>query len=474
MNGIVLAILLSQQPVIIAEPPPQYQLIRVRSVKDAKIASLVLNCLSKNSTIVPPVLEGNMVRFNIRDYAPLEKDFIRWRTAWEELRFDPAFNVLAIINGKVNRQTLHAPELIQQFNSEAPVVDIDYFIYRALSTIKDQGGNSTIFGGLYYEFAGIEKTEVDQLKALGLGEAEDLLEFFNKLPSQRRTAQKKSVVSGKPRRIDFIATLAKFSGWVASTRDIEDGEQDGRNDPFVAIARMRVKAVETIFTQPNGLPGYALFDGQGNRQDEAPNKVVAADGYRDRNGDRNPHATRLQVLSCFDCHWSRDDSKGFLPIKNDILERQKKNIILNDPILKQLYQGDPLTPGEELHTLISRARDDLNIAVYKTTNLAGKGMVVGWPGDPEGKNTVRQMGQYLVKRYQEYAYEPINARDALVELNYTDVPEKLGDALAMFNKLVPLAVGENPDITDLRSGSELDRFHWSLIRAEVFLKRRNP
>lgn len=484
----VAAMLLGQVPLkdaqaLPAEIAPCTRYVRVRhgdrGEKDIKALSLACNLTSTSNKIAPPrMVAPGWAAVNAQDYVRVRNgtydpnDLARWLQAWEELRFDPAYNDLKVVNpkdvrSKVLRKSLHDPKLVLLLKTEAPVVEVDYLLTRMLTTIKDQGGNTTIFGGLYYEFAAIPATEDGLLKQLGVDTGDDLIEFFNRLPGQMRALQDKSHVTGKKRRFDVLATLARVVGaWLVSTRDVEDGEQGGNNDPLASLKRFVVKAVETIFVRFNGLHGFALFDGKGERQDLAPHQVVAAEHYRDRNGARNPEATRLQAcISCIECHWT-NDAKGWLPMRNDVLTRAKRGIKMTDPLEERLYAASPGEEGSDFWWLIENGRRELSGAVFLTTKI--KGLPEGWPIEKgDQKLIVGAAGAYLVQRWHSYMHEPLDVRDALRELLYIEPPAEIGDAIELFNKVVPITQGESLVIADFRIGMERSRFDWSQARAEA-------
>lgn len=452
--------------------------VRVDNVRQYKGTSVILNKVSTSSAIHLPPLVGNMVLVDATKYVrtkgehPDPDDLKRFLAAWESLRFDPAFNVLRIVNGKVIRTTLHSPELIARHHTEAPVVEFRYLLSRALTTVQDQGGDATIFGGIYYDLAAYPKTEIDLIRQLGIDPGDDLLAYYDKLPNQLRVAMEKSAVTGKARRIDFLPTAARPTGaWFAATRDVEDGKQAGRNDPLESLDRMIVFAVEILHARSNGMMGTFLANGGGERQDVAPHNAVVADMVLDRQGRRNPHSTRLQgPIDCIACHMAASDqARGLLAVRNDVLLQRRAGIEINSEQLKRLYQGDPDTPGEDLQLFFDRARDDQVLAFVRATG--------GWPGldltkKEDTTRIVRHVSEFLVSEFREYNYESVGSRQALLEIGVTEkIPDAAGDAAALFNKLVPVVPGENINLARLRKGFEISRFRWSLIRAEVFLRR---
>lgn len=489
----------------------RYLWLQDADVLDAKVTSLTLNLISLNSVIKFPASIGGgyLLRVDGRDYAPRAEDRIRWLKTWESLRFDPNFNILItkdtaklveldagkpakvgvyragqlietpvdkLLEGELARirpkhiNEENFKELRTLTGSEAPVVSFPYFLTRALTAIKDQGGSRTLLGGLYYDFRGIEESsdkataEAALLRLLGVGDGGDLDKFFDRIPSDRRVAMWKSNVTGKARRVDLFAAQTLLTGsWVSISQDPEDGTGDSLFNAMKSLIKLNVAARELIHVSPNGLHGFALFDGKGALQREAPSKVVVADMFRDRNGANSPHSTRLQpAISCIACHWSKDASSGFKSLKNDVLTLRKRNGFaplddinlrgkdINEVQLRleQLYQGD------FSEKFISRARDDLSEAVLRSTGpwLGGKG---------DQTDVVLLASQRLIKRFNDYNYEPVSVQDALRELGINS-PTKTHDALVLFNKLIPPSKVDDVTIQSLANGLEVDRFSWSV------------
>lgn len=186
-----------------------------KDFEDVQAVALTANYVSRASVIIRPVpivkAGLTLVRLDLRKLAPKAADLKEFAATWEELRFDPRFNLLITkdtlkfatgkvplktrtitrtkkvrVGGKgprgkwvtksfsesvevspfedgedvvravsdhIDKATL--ARLIDATGSQAPVVTYKYFIVRALSTIKDKGVFKTIYGGLYYEFTGI-------------------------------------------------------------------------------------------------------------------------------------------------------------------------------------------------------------------------------------------------------------------------------------------------------------------------------
>ena len=475
MIGLVLSLALTQ-PLADAQKLPKdvcyrTRYFRVTSPDEVKGASLLLNTWSTARRIKTPVFipGAGLVRFDALDYVRNEKDLKRFLSAWEDFKFDPAFNELRIVSEKVIRNSLHDPLLVELLATEAPVVDFQYANARGTTTIKAQGGNADIFGGRYYELADIPDTEVGLYKSVGIDFGDkSVLEYFDELPSELRTGTLISGVSGKKRRTDGRPTEAAFSGMIFRTLDVADGKQDGKSDPFESLLVLRAVASEIIYTRPNGLHGFALYDGAGKRQDVAPPDVVKADSYVNRSGQRIPHAAQLQgSYTCLACHWSNDDSTGLITLRNDVLEQAKRGLVPTDRRVLDLYQGDPKVG--ELFNVFDRARLDLKQAVLRTT--AVDGVPHGWGEDQQ--KIVRTAGSFIVSSVHGYFHEPVDVRDALRELGVKP-PEALGDAMLLFHKMVPptLDVGEGLPLSQLRLGFEVSRFDWSLSRSDALRRLR--
>lgn len=481
---------------------------------DRMAGNLAIHLVSNNSVVKRPteIGAGYLLRLDVRHYAIFEKDRKRFLKTWEELRFDPFFNklvtkdtikVLELENGEPptvavvrNGETVHVrlDQLLEGevarlpakhlpaktylklrvlLQTEAPVVSLPYVLTRMLTAVKDQGGSATVFSGLYVEFFGLEETPakgtaLDALLAtIGTGDGIDVEAFFARVPSERRLAMWKSRVTGKPRRVDLLPAQTVITGaWVSITQDPADGNYSGLSHAMKSLVRLNAAAREVIWATPLELHGFGLYDGKGGLQREAPSPVVSAEIYRDRNGASCPHSARLQpAISCIECHWAKDDAEGFRPLRNDVLTlKQRRGVVPVDDVnlrkqdlyevqqmLERLYQGDPRRG--EVEELISRARADLSKAVLRVTGP--------WPGGRgDQTDVVRLAGAHLVKVYQRYSYEPIDARDALRELGVRP-PDKLAEAAALFAQLVPAGRYETATLEALRAGDEVNRFDWS-------------
>ena len=513
----------------------RYLWIRNGSQMGRKLGSLTLNYISRSTVIHRPqvVADGYLLRVDLRLFYPTTKDLQEVLILWEQFQFDPAFSRLLtkamienlsnqgiVVEGVVEvgekrilvktppytengstfesrwvdliRQTgphvQDLAELQKDTNSSVPIVELDYFIYRALSTVKDDGLYKQVWGGLYYDLAGIKtakevgdkkSTDLDVLfRDLGIGDAEKGLKAEDVIENARadqRVAVFISKVTGKPREIIFLNIMAsrfgEQQGFVIITQDLRDKDVDIDFDPIRNFRKFsakagKVAAREVIFTTIRGPHGFALYDGQGARQDEAPPDVV---------NDHQipaPYTKRLQgAKSCIICH-GFDGSDGLKPVTNDVKSLTRFN--LNKPRLdikgdfgkdnvgKSLQEQYDRFAGQYAGSPdegLRRGRRDYIKAILRATGPFFEG------GDQTDIAKTTAVGYDGVFRC--YWWDGVNAKKALYELGY-DIPE--GKAGEVLNGLLPpdplSKVGdfyqEDPTIAALKNGLTVSRTAWSL------------
>lgn len=343
-------------------------------------------------------------------------------------------------------------ELQSLTGSQAGLVSDRYFLFRSLSTVEDTGVFKDIWGGLYYQFAGIKTgskkgTDEDVLfEKLGVGNVADgvtAAKIFEALRSDQRAAMLRSKVTGSPRRIDFFRTLAgrldTTQSLIAVTHDLRTRDIDIDQHPIANLLQFKDAARETIFEMPNGLHGYALFDGNGKRQDEAPPDVAVDHSIP------APHVRRLQgAISCISCHEAQG-ADGWIPFTNDVKTLTKKLDIFGDlskgsndiadtlDRLAGLYQGNP-------ERALVKARDDYAAAVLRATGP--------WKGSISQTDVVKLSGEKIIKMYRQYVYDLVDKDRAVLELggNFT---QKRGI--------------EDPRIGPLLAGLSISRFDFDLV-----------
>lgn len=387
-------------------------------------------------------------------------------------------------------------ELEELTGSEAPLVAAPYFLYRATSTIKDKGVYAVIYGGLYYELAGIPRSK-DQKKAtdedllfeeLGVGNVKGGLtakKVFERLRSDMKVGMFRSQVSGSARQVDMfpilVGRLDQSSRFASVTHDLQAEDIDIDVHPVANLLDFKDAAREVIYTRPNGLHGYVLFNGEGKLQEAAPSKVV-----RDFSIP-SPHRNDLQgSIGCISCHesgWQWPKSDGWISATNDVkkmLGRRgdldvfgdvgRRNDAIADTLdrIAGLYQGDFERP-------FMRGRDDYSAAVLRATGP--------WKESKGQTDVVKFAATRVVKVWRDYWYKMVTPHSALAQLG-VDCNEK--DATDLFAKLVgpdtraavPVAevgdviIPEDPRIGALRMGIPVSRQDFDLTYAFIAERAR--
>ena len=481
--------------------------------------SHAVNSVSNTAVIRRPVPLGKdkllILRVDVRDYSDgRTEEFIG---AWEELKFDPRFNLL--LTKDTLKFATEAPEfpkvrkkvkvppyvaedgktydykyvtetskedvvrvvgehldpknvtvLVDATRSQAPIVSHPYFVTRALTAVKDRGLFKTVYGGLYYDLLvikrGFEKgTDEDNLlERLGIGNVAAGVtaeKVFDKLRSDQRVAVFRSGVTGRPRRVDFLKTLASrdSQSLYVTTHDLKAQDIDIGQHPIMNLLKFKDAAREAIWELPNGLLGYVLFDGNGTLQDEVPPDVAADTTIP------APYGTRLQpAISCIRCHKT---TRGWQPVKNDVKQLLSKFLDVFDDAAKKrqdeavvriagLYAGDPE------FKLLPRGRDDYSSAVLRATGP--------WKKSKDQTDIAERVSDKLREIYARHNYRLIGASDALSDLGVTDVKEE--DAPAKLREVLPPVpifdggfIREDPRIGALMSGLSINRVDWDLVYA---------
>ncbi len=460
-------------------------------VEDLQDVSLTLNYISRASTIIRPIpVAGHLARVDVRHYAPKDADQVEWFQAWVQLRFDPRFSLLLtkdtlkfsrglIVNVpdfKEGDDVIQVPSphldqaayaaLVHETQSQAPIVSHRYFIVRALSTIRDVGVFKTVYSGLYYDFVGIKTnakkgTDEDVLfEQLGVGDVQAGLtaaKVFEKLRSDQRIAVFRSNITGRPRRADFLRTLASRDGQsiVSVTHDIKQANIDVGVHPIFNLLDFKDDARELIAEKANGLHLFALFDNNGKRQDEAPPDVAVDHTIP------APHSTRLQpAIGCIRCHgpdsgWRvvHNDAKKLLGGLLDVFPSRKADEIDR---LAGLYSGDV-----ELK-LLPRGRDDYAQAILRATGP--------FKASKNQTDIAKLSAERLANTWKVYWYDLVGPSQALDELGIKHDPKKAVETLrklippplAIEGDLVP-HVPEDPRIGGLLVGLSIGRSDFDLV-----------
>lgn len=390
--------------------------------------------------------------------------------------------VLRVVSDHIDKDVL--AKLIDETQSQAPIVNHNYFIRRAISTIKGKGAFKVIYGGLYYDLSGIKTgfkkgTDEDNfLAGLGIGNIEqkiDAKKVFDSIPSDQRVAIFRSGVTGKPRRIDILRTLAgrDNQGIVSFTHDLKDEDIDIGTHPIMNLVDFKDAAREVLFEKLNGLQSGVLFNGEGVRQDEVPPDVAADTTIP------SPYGTRLEpFIGCLRCHFKED---GWRVSNNDVKR------LLGGPLDTFGDRSNPNTPevidrlaglyaGDLEFKIFPRARNDYASAVLRATGP--------WKRSKDQTNIIKLANEKISEIYKRYQYTEITPVIALEELGQ--------DSKADLRKLLPPVdlrkylppnlrfliqddfVREDPRIGALLKGISINRSDWDLIYSSVATRIRKP
>lgn len=423
--------------------------------------------ISRARTLIPIARVGKLLRLDLRHLAPSDADFVDVAKTWERLaESEPYFlNQKKFVEVRVSVPRYQANDgrwydfkiikchpfsdqcgadaerLFDLTGSRAPIVRADWFNRIILSTLD---------GGLYYEFRNIRKSTIrgksDEAVFLEqFGASQSLVE---QLRSDQKVALFRSDITGKPRAVLMFrgvgTRVGDNQGLVAITQDVADGDVDPRSDPIRNLLDARFVATEVLAEMPNGLIAFALFNGQGALQLEAPPNVA-----KDHTIPA-PHTARLQAaVSCLSCHSLNRGDDGWKPLRNDVqtLLRGGLAVVGGPDVIDRvagLYLGDFTKP-------LRRARDDYSDAITRIT---------------AGRSNVQQLSQGVAAGYRAYWLEMVTPAKACNEIGVS-VAEK--DAVTTLRKLLPpFANGtEDPIVAALKAGIPVNRLQWEPVYADA-------
>lgn len=368
-------------------------------------------------------------------------------------------------------------QLQKECISQAPIVHYGYFTFRALSSIQEDGVYKVIFGGLYYDLAGVrikgdKGTDEDRLfESLGLGNVKAGLtaqKLFDTLRSDRRVGVFRRKLNGRPSRVDWFPTLATADGQgiVFVTHDVKKKSVDTAQHPIANLEDFKDDAREVIFTRSDGTHGFALFNAEGKLQEKAPEDVAV---------DRTipePHAPSLEAaISCMRCHGKKGLS-GWQALHNDVKTLLAKGLKVfgdignlnrtNEEAIERVhyrYRGDP-------ENAIRLGRGVYMAAVLRATGP--------WTGLGAQTDIVEAASNKVGEIYRRYIFDPVGPEQALRELGLP-----VGDDPAKeFAQWVPFdaslhVTGFFPEdfrIGGLRVGLDVSRYDWSLAYSFAALR----
>ena len=410
------------------------------SPAESRAVTLALNtAVSRASYPIRPAATfgGALYRLDLRQLAPRAEDLANLIGLWDRMaRIDPHFYFRADrrqikvapyvhTDGKTYEyqwqdvfsfgghvQLTDATLLMKLAGTGHPITRADHFCSMTTSTLD---------GGLYYEFAGIRKSDKD-----GQTDFERFLadhgvdrKAVERLRADRRAGILISGVTGKPRAVEYIQGPAGVVVW---SEDIADANDDPKANPIRTLIRPRIDAIEVIAIKANGFCAFALYDGQGALQDVVPDNITHDHTATGR------ATSRLQpAISCIRCH---APEQGFRTAVNDVADIRKaaaehglrfdvlgQNGKVNDfdvlDRLAGLYRGD--------FVYLERGRDDYSTAVFRAS-----------------ASTVEEASTALGAIENEYIRGLVSPLTACRELGVV-LPDKTTDAqaAAVLRRLLP-------------------------------------
>lgn len=414
--------------------------------------------------------KAHFLAWEEREVQPYVEDGQTYTRRWFRVRKHKEYNLAELKADEFALLRLPGPDLdplaysslAEMTHSEAPIISDQYFLFRALSTIKDDGLYAEVYGGRYYDLAGIPNTLSALFTDLGIDE-----KTLERLRGDQRAARFRSDVTAGPRRGDFFRHQGTRpdvgQGLFTLTHDLKRKSIDIDQHPLANLLKLKVDASESIHERANGLHGYGLWDGNGKRQDKAPDDVA-----KDHTVPP-PHHGELQcAISCMSCH-EADGSDGWKAFPNEVRQLLKSGRgldIFGDLGIKDsadatdriagLYAADP-------EPVLIRARNDYAAAVLRATGP--------WPESKDQTDVVKLTASQVVSIWRGYWHELVDHRQAAQELGISGVDREA------FNKLLPpdrrLTVQnengedialEDPRIAALKAGLKISRTDWDLVR----------
>lgn len=418
-------------------------------------------------------------------------------------------------------------ELQNRALTNAVIVDAGYANFRLTHTVKndiinrkkEDGLYSVLWGGLYYEAINVRlakdvkfkdgktaaehgKTDLDVFLndqgVLQLDSDENFDTLQDRLRADQRGIIWKSGVTKKIRRWDIINGTAGKTGSnvvISITHDIDKKNKDIARNAFFNTFTFKDDAREVIFPTRSGFHGFALFNGEGARQDVVPQGVAIHEELHDGSGELQPSA------SCIMCHGG-DKMDGLQPLTNDFKDllapyitkykvegkrvavRGAKTDLLFDQDLanlgkgldnqydrfKGLYMGDPL-----LYLLTSRDSYALAFSLgakWTAADISENNVEIAvgrkFPV-PQAIPYIRMGSERMADVDRAYWYNDVGAVTALATWGITVRADK---AVNVYNEIISPATLP-PGVTlpaivtlsAIAKGQQVGRNEWALAQA---------
>jgi hypothetical protein len=247
------------------------------------------------------------------------------------------------------------------------------------------------------------------------------------------------------------------------TEDVRRKDIDINQRAFANLINPFIAAFEIMYVLPNGMQGYALFDGEGNLLEKGADDVVSDHTIPE------PETTELQAgISCISCHGTKGrGNQGWIDFDNRALLQLFKGDIsqVNQAIADTQDRATGLYSNNKLDVaiLLGRLRQDYSRAVLRGTNYWGQN-----PAKPNVLDVVDLSSTQIQQMYWKARYNPRGPAEALKWLGQTPIQ---GKETAQFQALVPpdqaaatplSLIPEDPRIAHLRAGDEITVFDFDL------------
>jgi hypothetical protein len=389
----------------------------------ATVLSFVLNSVSRSATIARPEsvpgTNGRLLRLDLSAFGLSA-------AAWESLASDhePYWHITTRVAAKnaAGSQVVYtdggwvdlnaAAQLRTMTLSGAAMLRLDWFIAKAATPPH------------YYNLAGVEKPLARWYASLGI-DKDTVLKL-------RANHGANLFASGVTRKVRRLSRYQGPLGGVWQTYDFfgDDPAKDPIRNPTFDL---EYDASEHIAAKSNGLHLFALFNGRGERQDTAPDRI--AKDTSDPHGD----GILQPMISCVRCHVE----DGLRPFANDQRTLLSGGVELLADRIEKIEELASFYASPKLDRDLARDREDYAAAVARAT----------------GGLSTRQIADELAAVFRAYAYEPVD-------------PERAKRELAAAS-LAPLAASSDPVLLALFRGMSVQRTQFEASFAEAALLIRS-
>ncbi len=453
---------------------------------------------SRNLEIGTVIAGGYLIRYDLRDLAPRKADLIKLLRRWDALSFrDPYYHVnleTADVDltdfAKLTGSAITAPHVDKIAANLAIDLNFSPSIAYRFDFFQDQvfqASETTLGPGLYYEFLDIPRGSSRTVRYRGRNgryytrregrsDLDELLatlgidyQQVKDLGGERRVGMFTSRVTSRARRGDTFVGNAGQRIWI--TNDPAEENVSANAHPIYSVVEMDDDAKEIIWQLTNGLHGYYIADGNGNRVNGVPINIASDTTIPD------PFFRELTPgISCARCH-ALQDHAGLKPMPNDVRNLLSKGLVflvdVNDIDQRDAFDNiELLYDGTDFQRSLDRGRIDLEATMVE---------LVGNPNIPAKVSPFSLVINEVSQIWMDYRYTFIDARRALGELTglWLDDNQKAVDTL---HDVLGLQEGgiADPSIAQLLVGGtitrkDMERIYTSMaLQIQLTSERENP